>query len=309
MSGTSSVHAGMSNSPLVSEILDNYLKEHAEINTADPRRQRDGIVHLKKHLGKQAISAIDIPACREYREKRRVAANSTVRRELNILSAAANHAKKWKRISADQLPQVELPRVGSSEKVMWFTKEQISAMFRARNSGHFACFLRLSYYTAARRRSIQSLTKDQVDLTAGVIHLAKPGERVTKKRRPSVPLYPEIRPAVDWLIGCSGRSPSLFGRNRDFYRPFADLMEELNLEGHPHMLRHSRATHMLMDGERLFKVARLLGDTVATVEKVYGHCDIGFLATTSNVAGGDMGAPVEKPNPGQFKRPDEYSVA
>jgi site-specific recombinase XerD len=97
-----------------------------------------------------------------------------------------------------------------------------------------------------------------------------------------VPLYPEIRPAVDWLFENSG-TPYLFGRCRDFYKPFADLMEEMGLEGCPHMLRHSRATHMLHDGESIWKVAKLLGDTVATVESVYGHSSVDFLRTESSV--------------------------
>lgn len=301
--GSGSSNAGLT----VAEVLDQYLREHVEINTADPRRQRDGIVHLKKHLGTKPVAAIDIPACRAYREKRRIAANSTVRRELNILLAAANHGKRWKRLTPDQLPQIELPRVGKSEKIQWFTKEQIASMFRARNSGHFACFLRIAYFTAARRRSVEALTQDQVDLNAGIIHLAKAGERVTKKRRPSVPLYPEARPAVEWLLGNCGRSPYLFGRARSFYRPFAELMEEMGLEGHPHMLRHSRATHMLMDGESIYKVARLLGDTVATVERVYGHCDVSFLATSSGVSGSEMGVYAPPPNAGHFRRTEEYA--
>lgn len=292
----------------VEGILDAYLKEHAELNTADPRRQRDGIVHLKQHMGKMPVRDVDIPACRAYREKRRKAANSTVRRELNILLAASNHARKWKKLPADQMPQIELPRVGAPEKVQWFTKEQISTMFRARNSGHFACFLRIAYFTGARRRSVQSLTKDQIDLKAGVIHLAKAGERVTKKRRPSVPLYPEIRPAVEWLLDHCGRSPSIFGRNRDFYRSFAELMAELGLKGHPHMLRHSRASHMLQDGESIFKTAKLLGDTVATVERVYAHSDVDFLATSSSVGGSGMVEGVAT-GAGQFRRPGEYAAA
>jgi site-specific recombinase XerC len=49
------------------------------------------------------------------------------------------------------------------------------------------------------------------------------------------------------------------------------------------MLRHSRATHMLMDGEDPYKVAKLLGDTLATVERVYGHYDVDYLKTDSSL--------------------------
>ena len=74
----------------------------------------------------------------------------------------------------------------------------------------------------------------------------------------------------------------LFG-GHNFYPAFARLMVELRMEGHPHMLRHSRASHMLHDGEDIYKVARLLGDTVATVERVYGHSQVEFLKTDSGV--------------------------
>jgi site-specific recombinase XerD len=93
---------------------------------------------------------------------------------------------------------------------------------------------------------------------------------------------------VDWLFESSA-TPHLFGRARDFYKPFSDLMEEMGIEGHPHMLRHSRATHMLQDGESLFKVSMLLGDNAATVEKVYAHPSVEFMATVSGVEGAGMG--------------------
>jgi site-specific recombinase XerD len=49
------------------------------------------------------------------------------------------------------------------------------------------------------------------------------------------------------------------------------------------MIRHSRASHLLQDGEDLWKVARLLGDTVATVERVYAHVLPEHLMTESKL--------------------------
>ena len=41
---------------------------------------------------------------------------------------------------------------------------------------------------------------------------------------------------------------------------------------------------MLMDGENPYKVAKLLGDTLQTVERTYAHCNVEFLQTKSGVA-------------------------
>ncbi len=45
----------------------------------------------------------------------------------------------------------------------------------------------------------------------------------------------------------------------------------------PHVLRHTRATHLLQDRKSPWAVANLLGDTVKTVLDVYGHHCPDFL--------------------------------
>jgi integrase len=60
---------------------------------------------------------------------------------------------------------------------------------------------------------------------------------------------------------------------KDFYTPFNRHLKRLGLaaKGFPHILRHTRATHLLQAGVPIYDVAKLLGDTIATVERVYGH--------------------------------------
>jgi hypothetical protein len=47
--------------------------------------------------------------------------------------------------------------------------------------------------------------------------------------------------------------------------------------------RRRNKMHMLMDGEDPYKVAKLLGDTLATAERVYGHYDVDYLKTDSSL--------------------------
>lgn len=209
------------------------------------------------------------------------ASDNTIRRELNCLVAAFNHAVKWGNLPNDIRCRVELPAESRGEGVKWLTKDQIRDALRAAD-GELRDFILLAYYTGARRKSIESLTRFQVDLVTGHINLMPPGARTTKKRKPIVPIYPEIRPTIERLLDASG-SEYLFDRRRSFYRDFVRLMARIGIDAHPHMLRHSRASHMLMDGEGVWKVAKLLGDTITTVERVYAHVNTAFLATESNV--------------------------
>lgn len=268
----------------VERALRDYLREHVKEKVADETRQMNAIDHLIEHFGSKPISEIDIPATRGYvrarlegkigggkRRKDKTGSVATVRRELNVLVAAANHERKWKRLMV--MPIIELPaeeRPDGDEEIAFFEKPVLDKLMAAAE-GELRHFVRLAYYTAARRRSIENLTAEQVKLFRRQITLATPGKARTKKRQPIVPIFDEIVPDVAALVG---EHP--IGRlfvTTSFYRPFMALCRSLDLPEphHPHMLRHSRATHLLQDGKDIYDVAGLLGDTVATVENAYGH--------------------------------------
>lgn len=347
-------HAGVT----VVAVLDAYLRQHVVHKAADPVRQENAITHLKAYFGDKKMRDVSVAESRAYAEARsrgtigggkrrrdgvdedgnlidrlhlRQGGPSTIRRELNVLVAAANHAIKWELLPAAEAPRVELPGEVRHTDPPWLPKDLLKAVFAAadaqaeeaarqelelrqeaaelplrrtpkaakrlrtaeerirqaalytRTCEKLAAFVRIAYFTAGRRESIERLRKTQVDLQHGRVNLHAPGRPVTKKRRPIVPLYPEIRPVIElWMARSS--TEFVFGERTDLYRPFARLLRrKFGIAAHPHMLRHSRATHMLMDGEDPYKVAKLLGDTLATVERVYGHHSVEYLATASTV--------------------------
>lgn len=242
-------------------------------------------------FGDIALADVDIPMSRAYADARRagkigggvrrrnkVGADSTIRRELAALIAAANHAKKWKRISPVEMPSIERPKDETEDaealdgEAKFFSREQIALLlFNA--YGQTRDIIKLCYYTGARRASIENLTAGQIDFARRKINLATPGKRITKKRQAVVPIFGVLMGDLRRL--CAGKKPGdrLFKEGNAFYPPFMDLCRSLDFEEphNPHMLRHSRATHLLQDGKTLYGVAALLGDTVKTVEANYGH--------------------------------------
>jgi integrase len=275
----------------VGQALDQYLLEHVEKNVIARDRQRGAAGHLKGFFKDTPVSEIDIPASRAYAEARRrgeiskrPGADSTIRRELVVLVAAANHARKWKRLNAAEMPSVELPREPHHE-ARWLTKDELRRAIDECQDTRLKAFIQIAYYTAGRRQSIETLRKAQIDLRQSRINLRGPTEttlqRKSKKRRPIVPLHPAIRPVVERLM-IDSPNEWLFGDTKSMYHRFADHMERLGLDQkrNPHILRHSRATHLLQDGVPIYDVARLLGDTIATVDRVYGHHSPEHLAET-----------------------------
>ncbi len=270
----------------VSQALDDYYREHAAKKCADPRRQEDAIVHLKAFFGDLSLAEVDIPRSRNYADARRVGmvgggtrrqgdlrkgSDSTIRRELVVLHAASKHAKRWKR--ATTVIDIELPaekRLGPDDEAPYFTRSELD-MLLSTADGELYHFINLAYLTGARRRSIQELNLSQVKWSQRQIVLKPEAKRSTKKRQPIVPILPEMVPSLEALAG--GRKEGRLFTMADFYQPFRGLCETLGFtdRSHPHLLRHTRATLLLQGGVPIYDVAKLLGDSIVTVDRVYGH--------------------------------------
>lgn len=287
-------------------VLDDYRDEHVNVHCTDKDRQIDAITHLKAFFGGRLVSDIDVPLSQEYttartkgligggkRRKAAPAAPSTVRRELNVLVAAANHAVWMKRAGAVAV-SVDLPpekRLGPDDEAPYYSFDELDRIFdeakkfddaREAETGKrtdVEHFIRLLYQTGARRRSIEDLELDQVKMRERRIILQKAGKKTTKKRQPIVPILSAMEPTLKHLIAKDGVK-RLFDQ-ADYYRQYKQVCKSAGIDdarSHPHIMRHTRATHLLQNGKSIYDVAKFLGDTIVTVERVYGHHSADHLA-------------------------------
>src|SRR6266542_3863219 len=159
---------------------------------------------------------------------------------------------------------IQFSRETRSISVTFFLLPQLT-------EGQLRAFILIAYYTAGRHRSVETLHKSQIDLQHSRINLRASDETVlerkSRKRRPIVPLFSEIRPVVEQLMR---ESPNewLFGSPVASIRRFTRICARSDNKPRRHVLRHSRATHLLHDGISVYVVAKLLGDTVAMIERV-----------------------------------------
>jgi integrase len=257
----------------VRRALRAYFTEHVAERVIAKDRQEYAIRHLEAFFGDTAIETIGVHGSRAYRDARREAgaADSTIRRELAVLSAAGKHCVRWGHALRE--PTVELPLVAQID-APWLHVDEIDYAI-AQATGRVHDFIVLGYYTAARRGALETLRKTQVNLAGRQIRLMPPDadalQQRSKKRRPVVPITDEMLPVVERLLETEGEY--LLGDPTPLYHGFRSHMERIGFAGraHPHILRHSRATHLLQRGVSVWHVAQLLGDTVQTVERTYGH--------------------------------------
>lgn len=270
--------------------LDSYYREHIAKKAVARRRAEFAIAALLPFFGEMQVKKVDIPACRKYREQRSDVKDATVRRELGVLKAAINHAVRWRRIDLQSLPSYELPP-SPRGKTLWLYKEELAALLETANTHDRRVyrFVQLAYHTASRKAAIENLKWEQIDLEARRIDLQSADAPLTKKRRPIVPITEQMAAELASMLKKS-ITPYVLVKPDDI-RPAFDavaLRAGLSTLQHrglrsagtlsPHVLRHSRATHLLEAGKEPWAVASLLGDSLTTVLKVYGHACPNYLA-------------------------------
>ena len=103
---------------------------------------------------------------------------------------------------------------------------------------------------------------------------------LTKKKKPVVPIRSDLREYLEGLRKTQAGELGHFvlGHSGDIRKALDAVTKRAGVEGvTPHVFRHTYATHASMQGVPLGDIARILGDTIATVEKVYAKFQPGYL--------------------------------
>jgi integrase len=199
--------------------------------------------------------------------------DGTLIREGVILRAALAHAvgRGW----ITKAPYIAVPPQ-PQPRDRWLTREEFDRLLAACDALHVRLFVVLALATAGRRGAILELKwaaiSDVVDL----------GKSNKNKRRAIVPLTTQAKAALaeaknmattDWVFEWRGAPV------KSVRTGFEAACRRAGLKNvTAHVLRHSAATWMAIAGVPLSEIARFLGDSERTVEKVYAKHTPGYLS-------------------------------
>lgn len=242
---------------------------------------------VRSLLGGLAPEDITDRVIRNYKTARRNLRNGdkvkdgTLRRELGALVAVLNYAVKHKHIDAGTLPVIELPSQ-SPPRLAYMDKTQEEAFWTAAQAhgGKLALFVAIALDTAARKGAILGLSWDRIDLKNSLIDFRDPKLSVSRKRRTVVPISVRLRPVIEHAqtLGLSGR---LF--DSGLRKTYEGFTRRIGMEwATAHVLRHTWASLAAQDGVPLFHIAKMLGDTLSTVERTYAHLQPAHLHDVVN---------------------------
>ena len=275
----------------VDNVLDHYYRQHVVPNVVDKDRQTTIIRWLKQDIGQLDVLELTSERVLAYADKRRrgvvgpigrKVTDSTIRRELNCLQSAFSYAVKTRLILSTDSPHIPMPSE-SEPRDFWLTEDEMDALLTQAREDSLAAgevtrahrFVLIAYYTAARAGVITALRWDWIDFDRDLIRFDK-AKRQTKKRSVSVPMTGRLK---TWLEQAKREADTdlVMGDTTSIRRALEALCRrtaretgnERFLQVHPHALRHTSATHMMRAGVDPWQVAGMLGDTLATVIRVY----------------------------------------
>ena len=207
-------------------------------------------------------------------------APSTLRLELAMLRAAWNAGVKHGLLPAEDLPRLNPLPEPSPARERVLTGTEIDRLLAASRHHNYRLwvFIQIAIHTAARRTAIQELTWDQVDFDAGMIHFLKSGEKQTRKRKASVPISAKLRAILeDVYARRDPKDPFVIGEGGNVNAALRWAGKRADVEGAtPHVFRHTAATIMAKNGVALWLIAKILGNTMAEVERTYAKYQPGM---------------------------------
>ncbi|WP_068825149.1 tyrosine recombinase XerC [Pseudomonas sp. BMS12] len=145
--------------------------------------------------------------------------------------------------------------------------------------------LELFYSSGLRLSELVGLNIAELDLTAGLVRVLGKGNKarelpVGRKAREAIEAWLPVRQLSNPADGAVfvGRQGKRLSPRAIQLRVRQAGVRELGQHLHPHMLRHSFASHMLESSQDLRAVQELLGHADIATTQVYTHLDFQHLA-------------------------------
>jgi len=260
--------------PTIGYLLERYWIERGQ-HTRSPKTIQRGMKKLVPFFGDLLPGHISNQLFRKFAEEHKGTSPGSIIRWLGILKAALRYAEGSRWIAP--LPPLRMPVSYPPPRDVWLTREQVALLIEKAKSPHIKLFIKLAVFTGARSGAILDLTWAQVDMERRIIDF---GRGWGNKRRAIVPMNDDVHAALvnarelaqtDHVIEFNGKSL------KSVKKAFERLCKSCEIKASPHVLRHTAATWLVMDGVPLREVARLLGNSEAMVEKVYGKHSPDYL--------------------------------
>lgn len=279
------------------ELIDRFLKyiynkNSQSMQTVDAYR-RD-LIQLKEYLSSQCLDFetvdrlgfLNFIAEIRQNDENKIAKNSTISRKLSTYRSFYRYLNKYIGITNNPLESIHSPKNNRNIPDFLFTNEikyfletyDISIPEQLRDRTMFL----MLYVCGLRVSELVALTWEQIDLSERIICVTGKGNK--ERLVPFVNGYEKELinyKEVYWTHVAKPKETHVF-LNKKRGNPISArgvqyLMQkhaddiQMGIKVHPHMLRHSFATHLLDNGADIRVVQELLGHASLSTTQIYTH--------------------------------------
>ena len=271
----------------------NYLKLERNYSQKTIDSYQYDLEKYFKFISQEGIlfDEVDLPVIRNFlsKELEQNVTKRSCQRRLSSLRTFYNFLVKKKYTKENPFIFIKSPKMDKTYPKALY-KDQIDAMFEKNNerTDEFAlrdqAILQVLYYCGIRASELVSLDITDINVKNRTLRVFGKG---SKER--IVPFAPECQKTLQRYISedrikyvkrSKELSPALFlnknGR-RLTTRGLEYILDQIEVKTgnfvglHPHILRHSFATHLLENGADLLVIQELLGHTSVNATQVYTH--------------------------------------
>lgn len=277
--------------PPLADVLKAYLIEHLHQIPSGSNTEYN-VRNLSKWWGLKRLDEVTAANCIAYAETKN---RPGARNDLKVLRSAINHWHKFHG-PLKAIPPVILP-TASAPRERYLTRTEAAKLLKAaRHTARLARFIVIGWHTGSRSNNIFGLRWDMIDFKTGMMQRRAAGAMESHKRTPpvrvSARLLAHLRrwkridasalAAMNEARAAKGDLPLTFcpfvvhWQHKKVTKlqktwPKAVAEAALGDDVTPHVLRHSRVTHLLRNGISIWDTAKAVGMTAEMVERVYGH--------------------------------------
>lgn len=269
----------------LADLIKEYLR-HSQAHTTQMSHLLN--IHvlkkLQKVLGSPSLKNITHFQIEKFKNKRREegAKPGTVNRELAVIKALFNRGVEWGfliKSPGQGVKKLKEPK----RQARFFSKTEVDKILSEADE-ILRPMLAVYVHTGLRRDELLHLTWEDVDLERRLLIVqAKEGWSPKDYEVRHIPLNDKALKALKSLRSSGKKGRVFCGPDGKPYladfvtKKFKKHLKRIGIDGHLHALRHTFASHLVMQGVDLHAVAKLLGHASTKTTEIYAHLSPDFL--------------------------------
>lgn len=256
------------------EFAEIYMEEHAKVEKRSWKEDQSNLKHIKEFFRGKLLNQIDSSDVKRYKAARKGQdlAGATVNRGLalirKIFNMALEYKRDGKRIFHGENPVKGIEFFEEEQRVRFLTRDELDRLY-ANLSGELKQMVVLAVNTGMRKSEIYNLLWEDINFEQGFMTVkSREGKETKSGKSRIIPLTIQAREVLDNMPRVDERV-FRYERHRT---AFENAVKDAKIDDfHFHDLRHTFASHFMMQGGKQYDLMAILGHSNLEMTQRYSH--------------------------------------